>query len=128
MKREQVYWWQKPIAALGALSIAYHEVLRGRRTGVCTACGRLNHATSKYCLCGGAVEASDPPSDVLDDPTAGNEDSFEQPRYRFGIPALKLAIYTASILLLAHGIQSGSYAAGFTGFLLGAATTSLGGL
>jgi len=124
----EISWYEKPIAAIGAASIAYHEVLRGRQTGTCAECGRLNHATSDYCLCGGVVEENEHASETLDDPTAGTEDSFERPVYRYSAPALKLIFLTASIFMLTYAIEEGSYAAGFTAFLLGTFLTSTGGL
>lgn len=60
-------WYQKPLATVGAVSVTYHEVFRNRRTGICQRCGRLNHATSDRCLCGGTVAENDHPEDVLDD-------------------------------------------------------------
>jgi hypothetical protein len=121
-------WYQKPIAAVGAISVAYHEVLRGRRTGVCTECGRLNHATADYCLCGGRVDENEHAPETLDDPSAGTTDSFDRPVCRFGVPVFKIVSFTACLFLLAYAIRGGSYAAGFTAFFLGTLLTSTGGL
>lgn len=48
------------IRTLGALSIAYAEVIQGRDVAVCQRCGGLNDATDDACAdCGGAVEEVD---------------------------------------------------------------------
>jgi len=119
-------WYQKPIALLGSISVAYHEVLRGRDTGICTDCGRLNHATADKCLCGGDVEENEHASETLEDPTAGTEDTFDRPIYRFAIPALKIIAITGSIFLLKYAIEHGNLLAGFVALLVATFVTSTG--
>ncbi len=61
-------WWKKPVAMIGAISVAYHEVIRDRRTGICQNCGKLHDAVIKQCpKCGGEVEENAHPDEVLSD-------------------------------------------------------------
>lgn len=57
--------WKRPFAFIGALSLTYHEVIRDRRTSTCLDCGRLGHATSETCLCGGELKENRHPDEVL---------------------------------------------------------------
>jgi hypothetical protein len=113
-------WYKRPIAAVGSVVIAYHEVIRGRQTGVCSDCGRLEHATSEYCLCGGEVSENEHAAETLDDPSAGVEDSLDRPVYLAAIVVLRLAVLTSLGLMLAYAIGSDGYSAGLVGFLSGA--------
>ena len=64
-------WWKKPVALVGAISIAYHECIRDRRTGICQNCGKLHDAVIQQCpKCGGEVEENPHPDEVLDEGTA----------------------------------------------------------
>lgn len=63
-------WWKKPVAAIGALSVAYHECIRDRRTGICSECGKLTDAVIQQCpKCGGVVEENPHPDEVLNEGT-----------------------------------------------------------
>lgn len=90
-------WYQKPVAAVGSLAVTYHEMIRGRRTGVCMDCGRLNHADADRCMCGGEVDENEHPEDVLDDPDAGTTDSLDRPLFRYGIAVLKIGTFAAAV-------------------------------
>lgn len=105
-------WYKKPIALLGAASVAYHEVMRGRRTGICVDCGRLNHASTEICLCGGEVEANDAPGEHLDDPEVAEYDAFDERWFRVLRPAIHIVTVFGIFGLLAHGVNSGSVESG----------------
>jgi len=121
-----VKWYLQPVAAIGAMHMAYQEVLRGRRVGVCEDCGRLSHADAELCLCGGKVDPNDPPEEVLDDASAAQEDTFERFWPRVGLFALEIGVAVAIIALSYQGIATGDFAIGFTSVLLAAAYGAIG--
>lgn len=112
-------WRDKPLAVAGAASIAYHEVLRGRRTGVCEDCGRLNHATAHRCLCGGNVEPNAPPGET--DGVAPNPgDSLDRPAVWLAFVVGKTAVILAAVGLIIHASTTGETAYGFLAMILAA--------
>jgi len=111
-------FYEKPIAFIGAISIAYHEVIRGRRTGVCEECGRLNHATAGTCLCGGQVDPNDPPTETegIDEPPS---DSVEESlTYRLGILLLSWSVVAVALGLVIYGVGTGAYVPAVVGLCL----------
>jgi len=105
-------WYKKPVALIGSVGIAYHEVIRGRRTGVCLDCGRLNHASTETCLCGGEVEANDAPGKHLDDPDVAEYDAFDERWFRVLKPVLHIITVLGIFVLLTHAVNSGSVESG----------------
>lgn len=108
-------WYQKPLAAIGAMHLAYQEMFRGRRVGVCEDCGRLNHATSDLCLCGGDVDANPPPEEVVgaNDAQTAEYDSMDR------IPTVLLYAvnfaFAAFIVWLSYqGVATGDFGLGFS--------------
>lgn len=111
-------WYEKPIAAIGAASLAYHEVLRGRRVGVCSECGRTNHAEAGRCLCGGEVDPAGPPGEFLEDPTVAEYDTFDTPAWRAASVVTQLAIAVGVLLLTWNGIARPGFVYGVTAVVL----------
>ncbi len=107
-------WYQKPVAAIGAMRLAWQEMFRGRRVGVCEDCGRLNHASSELCLCGGKVDANPPPEEVVgpDDAETAEYDSMER------IPtvllyAINVAVMAFIVWASHQGVATGDFGLGF---------------
>ncbi len=118
-------WYQKPVAAIGAMRLAYQEMFRGRRVGVCEDCGRLNHATAELCLCGGAVDANPPPEEVIDDPYSAEYDSMEL------IPTVLLyavnVLFAGFLVWLSYkGVATGDFGLGFAATALAVTYGALG--
>ena len=101
-------WHQKPLALIGSMKIAYHEVLRGRRTGICQDCGRLTHATTMTCLCGGPVEATDPPGKHIDDTEAAEYDTLAKPANKATVYSILLLIGLSILVGIEHMATTGS--------------------
>lgn len=116
----EIRWYEKPIAALGAVSITYHEVLRGRRVGICSECGRTNHATAERCLCGGGINPVDSANEHLDDPSFAEYDSLATPTGKTVAAVLKLAFAAVLFYLVWRAVQTGEPGLGWIAIILAA--------
>lgn len=100
-------WYHQPVALLGSLSVAYHEVLRGRRTGICENCGRLNHAEAEKCLCGGPVEPIGEPGEFIDDPKVAEYDTLSKPGHKATVYSLQLLIILSIVMAIYYTSMNG---------------------
>lgn len=113
-------WHEYPVAMIGSISLAYHQVLRGRRVSVCQWCGRLNHASADLCLCGGDTEPATPVSEVLDDASTAKRDALAPLWAQFAVFAVQVAVLSVVILWAMRATEAGD-APGVILALLGAA-------